>query len=350
MTSGFEAAGDAISGAVLGRAVEPGHGETAGDGHGNCANCGTTLIGGYCHACGQNAHVHRSIGGIGHEIAHGVFHFEGKIWRTIPMLAWKPGELTRRYIHGERARFVSPMALFLFAVFLTFAVFESVGGPIRVGNGSDLMHYDMGVDIAKARTDLANTQATPVPTDAKAAHKRDAHIKALQADIQGMEKGQSYLDGKASASDAASDFNVNTGSSEADKRITAALKNPKLALYKLQSSAYKYAWAMIVLSLPFMWLMFPFRRDVHLYDHAIFVTYSLSAVMLLLILMALIAPLGVQTGWLLLLFPVHLFVQLRGAYRLGKFSALLRTMALLVASFIVLTGFITLLLILGVMA
>ncbi|CAM3107916.1 DUF3667 domain-containing protein [Sphingomonas antarctica] len=350
MTSAFEAAGDAISGAVFGRAVEPSHGEAAGDGHGHCANCGTTLIGGYCHACGQNAHVHRTIGGIGHEIAHGVFHFEGKIWRTIPLLAWKPGELTRRYIHGERARFVSPMALFLFAVFLTFAVFESVGGPIRVGNGSDLMHYDMAVDIAKARTDLANALATPVPADAKAAHKRDAHIKALKADIDGMQKGQNYLNGEASASDAAKDFNVNTGSAEADKRITEALKNPKLTLYKLQSSAYKYAWAMIVLSLPFMWLMFPFRRDVHLYDHAVFVTYSLSSVMLLLILMALVAPLGVQTGWLLALFPLHLFIQLRGAYQLRKRSALWRTMALLIAAFIVLTGFITLLLVLGLMA
>ena len=36
---------------------------------------------------------------------------KGKIWRTLPMLAWRPGELTRRYIEGERARFVSPMAL-----------------------------------------------------------------------------------------------------------------------------------------------------------------------------------------------------------------------------------------------
>ena len=53
---------------------------------------------------------------------HGVLHFEGKIWRTLPLLAWKPGELTRRYIDGERARFVSPIALFLFSVFLMFAV------------------------------------------------------------------------------------------------------------------------------------------------------------------------------------------------------------------------------------
>ena len=56
-----------------------------------------------------------------------MFNFEGKIWRTLPMLAWRPGELTRRYIAGERARFVSPVALFLFTVFLMFAVLNFTG-------------------------------------------------------------------------------------------------------------------------------------------------------------------------------------------------------------------------------
>ena len=36
-------------------------------------------------------------------VAHGALHFEGRIWQTLPMLAVKPGELTRRYIAGERA-------------------------------------------------------------------------------------------------------------------------------------------------------------------------------------------------------------------------------------------------------
>jgi len=50
----------------------------------------------------------------------GVLNFEGKFWRTLPMLAWCPGILTRRYIDGQRARFISPIALFLFSVFLLF--------------------------------------------------------------------------------------------------------------------------------------------------------------------------------------------------------------------------------------
>jgi hypothetical protein len=45
-----------------------------------------------------------------------------------------PGQLTRRYIEGERARFVSPVALFLFSVFLMFAVFSSIGGPFAANS------------------------------------------------------------------------------------------------------------------------------------------------------------------------------------------------------------------------
>lgn len=94
-------------GGLTARAVEPRAGESAhGSDHGLCISCGTRLVGEHCHACGQSGHVHRTVGAIGHELAHGVFHFEGKIWRTLPMLAFRPGELTRRYVAGERARFV----------------------------------------------------------------------------------------------------------------------------------------------------------------------------------------------------------------------------------------------------
>src|SRR3546814_15852484 len=62
-----------------------------------------------------------------HDLVHAIFHFEGKLWNTLPLLAWRPGDLTRRYIHGERARFISPLSLFLFAVFLTYAVLSFVG-------------------------------------------------------------------------------------------------------------------------------------------------------------------------------------------------------------------------------
>jgi hypothetical protein len=80
----------AQSGGVDGHTAEP-----------TCLNCGTRLVGKHCHACGQVAHVHRTLAAFFHDLLHGVFHFEGRIWRTLPLLAWRPGRLTREYIDGR---------------------------------------------------------------------------------------------------------------------------------------------------------------------------------------------------------------------------------------------------------
>ena len=122
-----EALGDLAQATLIARAIEPVAGEGANSDPGRthesaCLNCGTALLGSHCHACGQPAHVHRSLSAFFHDLLHGVFHFEGKLWRTLPMLAWRPGRLTREYIDGRRASYVSPIAVFLFVVFLMFAV------------------------------------------------------------------------------------------------------------------------------------------------------------------------------------------------------------------------------------
>lgn len=54
------------------------------------------------------------------------------------MLILRSGQLTRRYIEGARVRFVSPMALFLFSVFLMFAVFQ-IAGVTTPSDLSDVM-------------------------------------------------------------------------------------------------------------------------------------------------------------------------------------------------------------------
>ena len=160
MVGNIEAIGDAITGGVLGRAVEPKAGEAA-EGHTHekqCLNCGAELTGPYCHQCGQRGHVHKTLAAFFHDLAHGVFHLEGKLWHTIPMLAWRPGELTRRYIDGQRARFVSPIALFLFCVFLMFAVIGLVGNQ-NFGEVPPQAKADIAREISTDQQRLAQLQA-----------------------------------------------------------------------------------------------------------------------------------------------------------------------------------------------
>jgi hypothetical protein len=129
--------------------------------------------------------------------------------------------------------------------------------------------------------------------------------------------------------------------------------NPSLAFYKLKIASYKYSWALIPLSVPFMWLLFFWRRDIHLYDHAIFITYSISFMMAFLILLTLAAAFGVSGAiWgtaLGIVPPLHLYKQLRYAYGLSRFGTMLRLFLLSIAVSIVLMIFFALLLMVGML-
>ena len=327
-----EIVGEIAEGALLARAAEPAHGETA-DGHSHeqaCLNCGTVLIGSHCHACGQAAHVHRTLGAFFHDLLHGVFHFEGKIWRTIPLLAWQPGKLTREYIDGRRASYVSPIALFLFVVFLTFAVIKQAGGSL-----DDLAKIDVNGQVAKGVE--SNQKELERLLEERAAlikagqptNDIDAKIAGRETDLSSIREFKNTLDGKAAAN--ADKINIHSDLPAVQRAFDEFKANPKLGLYKLQTNAYKFSWALIPISVPFVWLLFPFSRRFKLYDHTVFVTYSLSFMLVLTVAVVLGQLVGAPYLAIaaVLIPPLHMYRQLRGTYALGWFGALWRTGALL---------------------
>jgi len=291
-----------------------------------CLNCGTVLAGEYCHACGQRGHVHRTLHAFGHDLLHDVFHAEGKILRSLPLLVWRPGDLTRRYIEGERARFVSPIALFLFSVFLTFAVVSAMARP---SFRSEEMKAGLTTDSAKsfataARLEAERAKAAAAGRPTAAFDRQIADTRAEARLLKNMADRGVLQGGAVRISDDVPAWLA--------KPLVQAARNPELLLYKLKNNAYKYSWGLIPISLPFMWLLFPFSRRFRLYDHMVFVTYSLAFMTFLLVLAIVLGGvgLGVIAGLLMLVPPVHMFRQLKGAYHLGKWGALWRTLLLAV--------------------
>lgn len=356
MTAGLEAAGDALTGAIIGRAVEPPDGEGQSELNRICLNCGTELHGKHCHECGQAGHVHRTLGAYAHDIAHGVFHFEGKVWRTLPLLALRPGDLTRRYIHGERANFVSPLALFLFSVFLTFAVVSSFAGQFNApkvsaqGPDKSIEQIDAELKTEKAQRAALEQKKNALPESDSQYDVLDAQIEKIDEKIDGLDLARGSLSGPA---DGAKNMKVDSIWPPLDSAIKEAQKNPDLLVYKLQSSAYKYSWALIPLSTPFVWLLFFWKREYKMYDHAIFVTHSLTFMLLLVAALTLIGnaatPEPVVPLLGLLVPPLFTYRQLRGAYRVGWFGAIVRTFALMLFGTLALSLFVVLLVALGVM-
>ncbi len=100
-----------------------------------------------------------------------------------------------------------------------------------------------------------------------------------------------------------------------------------------------------------MWLLFAWRRRFKAYDHAIFVTYSIAFMSMLFIALSVLNTLNLVGDWiflsLVLIPPIHIYRQLRGAYDLSRFSALWRLAVMSVMILLVLTIFLWLLLLLG---
>jgi len=328
----FEAVADAVTGGLLGRAVEPATGVR--DGHtdeANCLNCGTALVGSYCHSCGQHAHVHRSLGAFAQDFLSGALNFEGKIFKTLPLLAWRPGDLTRRYIDGERARFVSPLALFLFSVFLLFATFQLAGGSAGLNNVSvgDKAYHSTDEAIAGVQAKIARLnvrRAKADPAERPEIDKELADQQKALATLEGFKKN-----GVTNAILADKDSQIKSDFPLLNDAFQRAKSNPQLAIYKLQDAASKFAWLLIPISVPFLWLLFPFSRRFKLYDHSVFVTYSLSFMMLLTIVLTLVSKVGIPGVGLAaaLVPPFHMYRQLKGAYGLSRWSAIWRWVLLL---------------------
>lgn len=345
-----EATGGLITGGMLAGAVEKPTGH-AGEAHpGSCSDCSEPVTGNFCANCGQPTHVHRTLTHLGEEMLHGVLHFDARIWRTLPLLLLNPGKLTREWIGGMRTRYVSPLAIFLFTVFLMFFALSFGGAPpIREAplperiEAARVAVTETRAVLAEAEADVASDPNEPgaqgVAIGARAAVEgAEATLAALQEAQASGPRADGLAAGswQASVADAVHNDKVRIGfgDQKTKEKILHKLANPDFAVYKIQQTAYKFAFLLIPLSIPFVWLLFAWKRGFTWYDHGVFVLYSLTFISILTMV---VGVLGRWDGWftgtlgtlLVLSIPVHMFAQLKGAYGLSIWSALWRTYLLL---------------------
>lgn len=353
--------GGALATATLAANVLDGEGEARHAAHAehaeNCANCGAVLAGHFCQQCGQRAHVHRSLLHLGEELLHGLLHFDAKAWRTLPLLVIQPGRLTRNYIEGKRTRYVSPLALFLFMVFLMFFVVSSlthVGGH-GDSKGTSAPQGTIKEDVSAARKKLAAAEATLAAAKAAGRDSTAAEqdVERARDAVDDAETAMAMVAGSGDSMEkvikkvSEKNVNFNTGSPKIDAAARFAAANPTFTLYKLKNAASQYSFMLVPISLPFLWLMFFWKRGVTMFDHAVFALYGLSFMALLVVVGSLSAAAGLSAmaGLLFCLAPpIHMFLQLKGAYQLRTLSALWRTVVLLFVSVMVLTLYLLLIL------
>ena len=97
-----------------------------------CLNCDAPLAGVYCASCGQrDSRPNPTLREFADEWFTEMFHWDGKLPSTVKTLLLEPGRLTEDFLAGRRARWLSPLRLYIIcsiAFFLSGPVIERVTG------------------------------------------------------------------------------------------------------------------------------------------------------------------------------------------------------------------------------
>lgn len=353
--SEVESAGAAVTAGLVAAAID-GPKKKGGRVKAACLNCGSQMDGRFCAECGQPANIHRTLGHMVAEVLRGIFNLDTRAWKTLPLLLFRPGTLTRSYIHGQRARYISPLAMFLLSVFTMFVVFGFTNGS-RIGVSDPVQRAaaleEARTEIGEARQQVQEALARRnggVPADAaNPADTADPANTAEETEAFDFDETSIYEEIRKSAQDG--ELNVNTGWPAFDANLRENLLNPELAVYKIQNAAYENAFLLVPISLPLIWLLFIWRRGTTWFDHSVYILYSLSFVSLLFIGISLLTMIpgaaGVLTAPLLLASFVHSFFHLKGGYGLSWFSAAWRLPFQLVFACVGLTIYVIIIIAMG---
>lgn len=268
-----------------------------------CPNCGAVLLGPWRHACGQSAEeLHRSVVRLVAEAFESFTHFDGRFWRTLPLL-FKPGQLTRTYIDGHRAGQIPPLRLFLVALLLVF-----FAGSLGSGSAGVIDRTDKGRPAGSTRTVTSMKDLTP---------EERAKVIDQMNDIKVNVAGTPNV--------SASDW--------LKSRLKAAVSEPERFKLILETWGERFAFLMLPIATVILTVLFVCQRRFYVFDHTIFALHSLAFQGRLISLMFLLQRLaGRSADVLLFAAPVHLFLHLRGVYQASILGTSVRMFLLFVGS------------------
>ena len=81
----------------------------------NCKNCNTKLQGRFCHTCGEKASSKNdlSLKSLFFQATNYIFSFDNKFFVTFKLLIFNPGNLSKKYINGQRIGYMKPFQVFV---------------------------------------------------------------------------------------------------------------------------------------------------------------------------------------------------------------------------------------------
>lgn len=320
-----------------------------------CANCETPLEGTYCHVCGQLAEdFHKSVWKLAIEAVESLLHLDGRLFKTMPALLRRPGQLTREYLDGKRAWQVQPFRMFLVVLLLVIfaghwtstvnaqraeARGEETRSTVTFTGPGDRTDDPAARAAARARIAADPDMPPAAKTAALAAIDRDwvKFNRSLADTANGTEAPEAAapaMDGDDTltvTSALANEKQTESIQHWAQTRYDAVREDPERFALILEIWGHRVAILALPMSALMLSLLFVFNRRFYVFDHLVFSMHSLSFQMLLLTTVFLLSlVVGGWAWWLILAAPVHLFVHMKGAYQRSVFGTLARMSALFV--------------------
>ena len=103
-----------------------------------CLNCSAPLAGPFCAECGQrDIPPYPSVRELAVDAFAEVSGWDGRFATTIRTLVRRPGKLTREFLEGRRARYISPLRLYLMAS-LVYFVLAATAPDVRLDDGKSM--------------------------------------------------------------------------------------------------------------------------------------------------------------------------------------------------------------------
>ncbi len=97
-----------------------------------CENCGRPRAERFCSRCGQNDRTYsRSLFPVLGELVRESFEFDGRLTQTLKLLLFKPGSLSTEFARNRRARYMTPVRLYLFTSVVFFLTMSLAMSRVR---------------------------------------------------------------------------------------------------------------------------------------------------------------------------------------------------------------------------
>lgn len=253
----------------------------------HCRNCGVTLRDAdrFCWSCGQDTAPHPPTAWeFLHEFITHYVALEGKLVRTLGMLLFKPGQLSKEYIAGRKNRYVLPLRIYLTASIVFFMAVKVIG----LGDGIKVVAADPDKPAVNVHVD---TNAEPGgDKDEKTLTSADLKKPAKQYIHCGDGEGmcgtiKEYLEKKYK-----------------DQTVEQMLKSIREKMF----SAAPYA---IFLMLPFFALvtrLIYWNRKLYYGEHLVYAFHVHAFTFIGLLLMALVP--GSLDNWVMLAMMIYYFI------------------------------------------